>query len=244
MCSHYQAEKNRRKLERMGARLPSDWQPPEGSWDIYPTLLAPIIRGSPTRESGNEGAPTLELVPAHFGLLPGFAKEIGFGKHTYNARTETVAEKPSFKHAWATGRHCIVPAEAIFEPDWRSGRSVPTRISRADGEPLGIAGIWQSWRTATGEWTLSFAMLTINADTHPIFRQLHKPDPKLPPDQQDKRMVVILHEDSYAAWLAAPPERSMDFMRPFPAEELRVEAAPSQTSLRAGSQISDLFGPV
>ena len=153
MCSHYQAEKNRRKLERMGARLPSDWQPPEGSWDIYPTLLAPIIRGSPTRESGNEGAPTLELVPAHFGLLPGFAKEIGFGKHTYNARTETVAEKPSFKHAWATARHCIVPAEAIFEPDWRSGRSVSPSAFHIKHNQKRAAVLWRStWTFSHGQF--------------------------------------------------------------------------------------------
>lgn len=224
MCSHYQAERNRRKLERIGARVPEDWRPPEGTWDIYPTLLAPIIRRPPELESGDEAVPPMELVPAHFGLLPGFAKDIGFGKHTYNARTETVAEKPSFKHAWSKARHCIVPCEAIFEPDWRSGKSVPTRISRADGEPLGIAGIWQPWKTPQGTCTLSFAMLTINADTHPIFRELHKPDPKLPPDRQDKRMVVILNEDSYEAWLDAPVEQSWDFMRQFPAEELQAQA--------------------
>ncbi|MFN7881463.1 MAG: SOS response-associated peptidase [bacterium] len=231
MCSHYQAERNRRKLERMGARVPDDWQTAAGPWDIYPTLVAPIIRRPPELESGDDAVPPMEVVPAHFGLLPSFAKDIGFGKHTYNARTETVAEKPSFKHAWANDRHCIVPCEAIFEPDWRSGRSVPTRITRADGEPLGVAGIWQPWRAPNGEWVLSFAMLTINADTHPIFRELHKPDPKLPPDRQDKRMVVILGEDSYDAWLDAPESESMEFMRQYPAELLSAEAPSVQSPM-------------
>lgn len=226
MCSHYQAERNRRKLERMGARVPEDWRTSEGPWDIYPTLVAPIIRRPLQPDSRDDAATGMEVVPAHFGLLPGFAKDIGFGKHTYNARTETVAEKPSFKNAWASARHCIVPCEAIFEPDWRSGRSVPTRITRADGETLGIAGIWQAWRTPAGHWVSSFAMLTINADTHPIFRGLHKPDPKLPPEKQDKRMVVILNEDSYERWLDAPVEHSMDFMRQYPAESLSVLPVP------------------
>lgn len=225
MCSHYQAERSRRKLERMGVRVQDDWQPPDTTWDVYPTLKAPIIRRPPEFDSGDEAVPSMELVQAHFGLLPSFAKEIGFGKHTYNARTETVAEKASFKHAWAKARHCIVPCEAIFEPDWRSGKSVPTRITREDGEPLGVAGIWQPWRAPSGEWLLSFAMLTINADTHPIFRELHKPDPKLAPDKQDKRMVVILNEDSYDAWLDAPASTSMEFMQQYPAERLIVAGA-------------------
>lgn len=220
MCSHYQAERNRRKLERMGARVPEDWRNAERPWDIYPTLVAPIIRRPPAPEAGDSAGSEMEVVPAHFGLLPGFAKDIGFGKHTYNARTETVAEKASFKHAWSKAQHCIVPCEAIFEPDWRSGRSVPTRIRRADGETLGIAGIWQPWRIPDGNWVLSFAMLTINVDSHPIFRHLHKPDPKLPADKQDKRMVVILEEDSYDAWLDAPIAASFDFMRPYAAEKL------------------------
>ena len=226
MCSHYQAERDRKKLERMGARVPEDWQTVAGTWDIYPTLIAPIIRRPPEHESGDAAVPPMEVVPAHFGLLPAFA---GFGKRTYNARTETVAEKPSFKHAWAKARHCIVPCEAIFEPDWRSGRSVSTRVSHVDGETLGVAGIWQPWRAPNGEWTLSFAMLTINADTHPIFRELHKPDPKLPADKQDKRMVVILNKDSYGAWLDAPASKSMEFMRQFPADHLTAVA---QTSIQ------------
>lgn len=231
MCSHYQAERNRRKLERMGAKFPNDWKDGEGTSDIYPTLVAPILRRPPEFDSGDDAASSMEVVPAHFGLLPSFAEEIGFGKHTYNARTETVAEKPSFKSAWAKARHCIVPCEAIFEPDWRSGKSVPTRITRADGEPLGIAGIWQPWRAPNGEWLLSFAMLTINADTHPIFRELHKPDPKLPANKQDKRMVVILNEDSYDAWLDAPASKSMDFLRQFPAERLAASPTYRQTTL-------------
>ena len=226
MCSHYQAENSRKKLQRMGVQVSDAGLPPQGTMDIFPTMLAPIIRRPPERDSGDDVVPDMELVPAHFGLLPGFAKDIGFGKHTYNARTETVAEKPSFKQAWAKARHCIVPCEAIFEPDWRTGKSVPTRITRADGEAIGIAGIWQPWKSSEGVWVYSFTMLTINADSHPIFRELHKPDPKLPPDGQDKRMPVILNEDAYAAWLDAPVTRSLEFMKLFPAERLVATPQP------------------
>lgn len=117
-----------------------------------------------------------------------------------------------------------MPADAIYEPDWRSGKHVPTRFTLADGEPMGIAGIWSPWRSPSGEWVNSFAMLTVNADDHPLMNQMHRPDPKRPPEMQDKRMVAILPPAQYAEWLDASPERSMEFLRPYPAE--RIVATP------------------
>lgn len=122
-----------------------------------------------------------------------------------------MAEKPSFRDAWRLARHCIIPAEAFYEPDWRSGKAVPTRIARADGQPMGIAGIWTGWKSPSGEIVRSFAMLTVNADDHPLMRQFQKAT-------DEKRMVVILPEDSYDAWLQAPVEQSMKFMRRYAGE--------------------------
>lgn len=139
------------------------------------------------------------MVAARFGLLPGFAKDEKYGLRTYNARSETVAQLASFKPAWTKARHCIIPAASIYEPDWCSGKRVPTKISRADDEPLGVAGLWQPWESATGQWINSFTMLTINADNHAIFKELHRLDLKRSADKQDKRMVMILQEQKYAA---------------------------------------------
>ena len=230
MCSHYQAENSRKRLEHMGVTLRLDWAPPSGGLHIYPTQMAPIIRRPPERDSGDDAVPEMEIVSAHFGLLPGFAKDIKYGLRTYNARAETVDQLASFKNAWAKGRHCIIPAEAIYEPDWRTGKFIPTRITRSDGETLGVAGLWQPWRSPAGEWVNSFTMLTINADTHAIFKELHRPDPKRPPDKQDKRMVVILNEDAYGAWLEAPAERSMNLLSQYPADRLLAEAEPKEVA--------------
>ena len=100
MCSHYVGEKARAKLARMGVALPESWEPPPGSMHIYPTQRASIIRRPPERGSGDEAVPDMEIVAAHFGLLPGFAKDIKYGIRTYNARSETVANLASFKTAW------------------------------------------------------------------------------------------------------------------------------------------------
>jgi putative SOS response-associated peptidase YedK len=64
-------------------------------------------------------------------------------------------------------------------------------------------------------------MLTINADEHDLFNQFHKP-------QDEKRMVVILSEDQYDAWLKAPAGKSMDFMRQYPEGRLVANGEPGR----------------
>ena len=147
---------------------------------------------------------------ACLGLVPHWSQDTKITRLTYNARSETVAEKPSFRDAWRKALHCIILAEAFFEPDWRFGKGVPTRIARTDGEPMGIAGLWSSWRSPDGASIYSFSMLTINADDHALMKSFHKPT-------DEKRMVVILPEDSYDSWLLAKPEHSMEFMLLSPA---------------------------
>jgi putative SOS response-associated peptidase YedK len=69
-------------------------------------------------------------------------------------------------------------------------------------------------------------MLTINADDHPMFRLMHRPDPKRPPEKQDKRMVVILPPAQFEPWLDVPPQDAMEFMRQYPAEKLVTTPQP------------------
>ena len=135
----------------------------------------------------------------------------------WSSGSETAATKPSFRDAWKWARHCIVPAESIFEPDWRSGKAIATRIKRSDGQPMGLAGLFAWWKDDKGTEIFSFTLLTINATDHALMNQFHKP-------ADEKRMVVILPEESYGPWLNAKPEDSMDFMRPYPADRLTAEA--------------------
>lgn len=108
--------------------------PPDfGYGEAYPGSIVPIV---------TTVAPCL-WVPASFGLVPMWAKDARIVRSTYNARSETVGEKPSFCSAWKRGQLCIIPAAAIFEPCYESGNAVRWRIERADGKPMGIAGIWE-----------------------------------------------------------------------------------------------------
>lgn len=213
MCSHYQG------LQRPEAyREVFQAEPPvmEGKEDMWPCYQGSFIRRHPHADVGDEAVSPHEALIGQYGLVPHWASDLKLGRHTYNARSETVAIKPSFREAWRHARHCIIPAMSIYEPDWRTGRAVPTRISRADGQPMGIAGLWDQWKSPRGEVVHSFTMLTINADQHPLMNLFHKPT-------DEKRMVVILEPEQFADWLQAPVSRSMEFLRPFPAEGLRVE---------------------
>jgi putative SOS response-associated peptidase YedK len=210
MCSHYEAVKNHQilkshfKIENI----------PEGSKDdIWPGYLGAFIRKPNSDKVDGQALTQNELLLGSFGLIPHWANDTKISRSTYNARSETVADKPSFRDAWRTSRHCIIPADAIYEPDWRSGKSTPARISRIDNKPLGIAGLWSAWKSPQGETIHSYTMLTINADAHPLMNQFHKP-------ADEKRMVVILHDDQHDDWLNASMQESKEFLLAYPADLL------------------------
>ncbi len=215
MCSHYDPQTD---PVRLRTYFGVEDLPLGLKTSLWPGYHGPFVRKHEFTDVGDEAVPFRELLVGSFGLIPHWSKDATIARRTYNARSETVHEKPSYRDAWRLARHCIIPAEAIYEPDWRSGKAVPTRITRADGKPMGIAGLWSVWKAPTGDVTHSFTMLTINADDHRFMRQYHKPE-------DEKRMVVILSEHDYDAWLAAPATQSREFLRQFPAENLLGEQA-------------------
>ena len=148
MCSHYDPQIDPQRLK---ADFGVDDLPLGLKSSLWPGYHGPFVRKREFADGGDTAAPFRELLVGSFGLIPHWSKDATIARRTYNARTETVHEKPSYRDAWRQARHCIIPAEAIYEPDWRSGKAVPTRITRADGQPMGIAGLWSTWRNPAGE---------------------------------------------------------------------------------------------
>lgn len=161
--------------------------------------------------------PARELVAGQFGLVPRWVKSASDAKlrstKLVNARSETVTTSNNFRDAWLAGQRCIVPMMAFLEDDWRSGKAVPTRITRVDGKPMGVAGLWERWAGAEGEVITSYTLLTVNANSHALMHRYQQPG-------NEKRMVAILNEGAYDAWLSARPEKAREFMRAYPANWL------------------------
>jgi len=168
--------------------------------DVFPTYPGPIILKSHHTDRTAIGL-------ARFGLLPSWAKEETFGRKTYNARVETVAEKPSYKFAWTKRHYSLALGDAFYEPCYESGKAVRTAIKQVNHEPMAIASIWDTWtESETGELIVSFSMLTIDASSHPVMKRMHKPE-------DEKRTVVPLRPELFKAWLNATPEEAQTLLQ-------------------------------
>ncbi len=197
MCSNYRpVTRSDRLLSFFGVTRERD----EPSVDVWPLGLAPFIR------LAEDGSGNRVVDNAVFGLLPHFQAEMAAGRKTYNARSETVAKLPSFRESWSNGWRCIIPAEAIFEPNWETGSAVRWVIQQPGAFPMGIAGIYRKWRHQDGREVFTFAMLTVNADGHPVMQRFHRPE-------DEKRMVVILDPKDYGAWLSCSVAEAPSYFR-------------------------------
>lgn len=176
---------------------------------LFPRSAGPFIRAERGVEPGSR-----ELVIGQWALVPWFATSPKLAYATVNARFEEIGSKASFRDPWKRGQRCVIPATSIDEPCWETGKNVWWRIARADGAPWGLAGVWNTWTDKeTGEVLESYAMLTINADAHPLMSRMHKPDPKRPPDAQDKRSVVPIALSDVDHWLHAPLDQAARLVR-------------------------------
>lgn len=198
MCTHFTPTRNETWVtQHFGTGLPPEPYPAE----TYPGYLAPIVT-----VDGNE--PTIQN--ARFGLIPHWAQDAKaatqIGRKTYNARSETVAEKPSYRTPWRQRQFAIALLDDFFEPNWETGQAVRWRIRRADGEPMGVASIWDRWTDPTsGEIVTSFSMLTVNADGHPVMGRFHRPG-------DEKRSVVVLAPEHFPSWLQADLPNATDHL--------------------------------
>lgn len=192
MCTRYRAPQPARIERLWGVRSPNE---PQWPLDLFPRSQGPFLRLNADGE--------LALVVGSWGLIPSWSASPVLKYSTCNCRSEEAGSKPSFRDAWRRSQRCIIPAESFFEPCWESGRNVWWQFHRADGEPWGLAGLWNTWcDRSTGETMESYTMLTVNADHHPIMNRMHKPDPRLPADRQNKRSVVAIESENQHRWLA------------------------------------------
>ena len=196
MCINFTPTRNAPWVKQhLGVDLPTADYPLEA----YPGYAAPIVL-----KSHNSGRTACGL--ARFGLIPAWAKDDKISRHTYNARSETASEKPSYRKSWKLRRYAIALLDNFFEPTYVTGKAERWRIELPSQEPFGIASLWDTWTdSATGELVTSFTMLTVNADDHPVMNQFHRPG-------DEKRSPVVLRKRQFHQWISADETQAMSMM--------------------------------
>ncbi|MCZ6631878.1 MAG: SOS response-associated peptidase [bacterium] len=156
----------------------------------------------------NSGANTVE----HFkwGLIPSWAKDPKIGNRLINARSETLAEKPSFRNAFKK-RRCIIPVTGFYEwrPNPNSKTKTPMFIRLQSERPFGFAGLWETWRPETGDVLHTCTIIT--TEPNALMQTIHN------------RMPVILKPDAYEQWLSPedqPGEELSSLLTPYPDSEM------------------------
>ncbi|MBV1933692.1 MAG: SOS response-associated peptidase [Parvibaculaceae bacterium] len=180
-------------------------------YNIAPTQPVPIIR----MENGQR-----HFALVRWGLVPGWQKEVPKSL-LFNARAETINQKPSFKGAFRH-RRALLPADGFYE--WKTiGRGdkaykQPYHIRRRDHQPFAMAVIWEDWLASDGSEIETCAIITTRANS--TLRPLHD------------RMPVILDPQDWDQWLASDgttTHQAEDLLRPSP--ESLLELFPVDTEV-------------
>jgi putative SOS response-associated peptidase YedK len=134
---------------------------------------------------------------------------------TINAKSETAATSAVFRNAFRS-RRCVVPADAFYEwqklgsgpkPAKQSPKQ-PWAIARADGQPLSLAGLWDGWKSPTGEWLHTFTIMTTTPNE--TMAAIHN------------RMPVILDMRDVPLWLGESEGDHASLLKPCPAAWLKT----------------------
>jgi putative SOS response-associated peptidase YedK len=129
-----------------------------------------------------------------WGLIPSWTKGIDEANiiryKTFNARSESIATKPSFSSSFRLKR-CIIPVKGFYEWQHVGDRKIPWYIFNSSDEILSIAGLYENWvENNTGEEFNTFSIVTTEANE--LMAQIHN---------SGKRMPAILNKASEEKWI-------------------------------------------
>ncbi|WP_068303247.1 SOS response-associated peptidase [Pararhodobacter sp. CCB-MM2] len=200
MCGRFAITLPDDAMTRLFDAAPANDLPPVPRYNVCPTQpISVVISAEGQRRYG----------PMRWGFIPRWYKTPTDGPLLFNARSETIAEKPSFKEA-ARKRRCLIPASGFYEWTKEGETRLPWYITRSDAEPMVFAGVWQSWQGPEGARVASCAIVT--AEAGPEMARLHE------------RVPVVLEPEEWALWLGeeghgaarlmdAPGEGALSFAR-------------------------------
>jgi putative SOS response-associated peptidase YedK len=173
------------------------------NWPVYynapPTTALPVVRQ--TNEGGHE------LVLMTWGLIPWFSKDGKPSYSTINARAEGLRTAASYREPFAKGRRCLVPASGYFEWTGPKNDRQPHYFTRADGQPMALAGLWDRWRSKDrSETKESFTIVTTAPSKFAA--------------QWHDRMPLVLEPNTWEGWLRGDPDTAASLLKPANEEAL------------------------
>ena len=169
-------------------------------YNIAPTTFIDTVT---SRTQGREIVGR-EMVPMRWGLVPGWWKKSRKDvPATFNARAETVAEKPMFRGAFKY-RRCIIPASGFYERRAEGKKLVPMHFRFESGGVMGFAGLWDKWLDPDNKRVFTCCVITTPANE--LLAPYHD------------RMPAILSPDDYAMWFVtdAPLKYVHALVKPYP----------------------------
>ncbi len=204
-------------------------------WNVAPRRAVLAVRDHDDRRV---------LSRLRWGLVPAWAKDPAMGDRMINARSETLAEKPAFRRAFARKR-CLVPADGFYEwaaapgPDGKT-RKQPYFIHRRDDEPLALAGLWETWKVpgdaavagSPDGWLRTCTIVTTDANA--TLAPVHH------------RMPVVLERPAWDEWLDPDVDdvgSLQRLLRPAPDDRLVLHAVSTRVN-SARNHGPDLIEPV
>lgn len=201
MCGRYTLATSK---ERLAEEFDLSGELPDlsASYNIAPTQNIATVLGD-----GEERR--LEMM--RWGLIPSWADDPEIGSRMINARSETAAEKPSFRAAFKK-RRCLIPADGFYEWQKTNGAKQPHHIRMQGGRPFALAGLWEIWHEYDGAPELrSCTILTTEAND--LLAPVHG------------RMPVILDPENYDFWLdpdVQEAEPLTGLLQPYPPQVMEA----------------------
>lgn len=215
MCGRFTITHPNEALAALFDAVTGNDLPESPRYNICPTNPVAVI----TSDTGGR-----RLRSMRWGLLPGWYKTPTDGPLIINARSDTVAVKPAFREA-VRARRCIIPASGFYE--WSAGPAgarLPWYVTRCDGMPLAVAGLWQRWGDID-----TVAMVTVEAG--PNMTAIHHREP------------VVVESANWPLWLGEAGHGAAVLMKPSLSGALQAHRVdPAVNSNRASGP--DLIAPI
>lgn len=192
MCGRYSQTREASELEKR-FRLDRIEAPVRRRYNVAPSQEMPVV-------VARDGARVLTAM--RWGLVPSWAKDPSPGP--INARAETLAMKPMFRHLLKS-RRCLVPSCGFYEwkPTGGGKTKQPYRFVLKDEGLFAFAGLWDLWQAPDGSELRTFAIVTTmpNETVRPV---------------HDRMPVILGGEDAERCWLAGTPQEAGSTLKPAP----------------------------